>query len=215
MLKIKDYNLYLVITEEYGNGRSALEIAGAAITGGVNVIQMREKNKSRDELVRLGRELSRLCKERGVKFIVNDDPLIAKETDADGVHLGQEDIRRMSVKEARSILGQDKIIGISTESAAQAAGANNEDVDYIGYGPVFHTEIKDKCAGTGDVDKVLRISKKPVIFIGGITLSNIDELLKMGAKNIALIRGILRADDIASAARSFRRKLDKAKDEAV
>ena len=208
MQKLKDYSLYLVITEEYGNGRSALEIAGAAIAGDVDVIQMREKNKSRNELVRLGRELSRLCKERGVKFIVNDDPLIAKETDADGVHLGQDDIRRSPIRKARELLGPDKIIGASTGSLAEVVAVNDEDVDYIAYGPVFCTTIKDKCAGTGDVDKVLRISKKPVVFIGGITLSNIDELLKMGAKNIALIRGILRADDIASAAGSFRRKLD-------
>jgi len=172
---------------------------------------MREKNKPREGLIRLGRELSRLCKEGGVKFIVNDDPLIAKEVVADGVHLGQDDIRKISVKEARRILGRDKIIGISTKSLVEIEAINDEDVDYIAYGPVFCTAIKDKCVGTKDIDKVLRAARKPVYFIGGITLSNVDELLSSGAKNISLIRGITEADDIASAAGSFRRKLDAEK----
>jgi thiamine-phosphate pyrophosphorylase len=208
MQKIKDISLYLVITEEYGNGRSALEIARAAIAGGVDFIQMREKDKPREELLRLGRELSCLCKEKGVKFIVNDDVMLAKEVDADGVHLGQDDIRSMTVKEARRILGPSKIIGVSTESVAQVLAANNEDIDYIGYGPVFSTEIKDKCIGTGDVSNVLSLSKKPVVFIGGITLSNIDELLDKGAKNIALIRGITQANNITSATEGFKKRLN-------
>ncbi len=122
MQKIKNYSLYLVISEEYGNGRSALEIAASAIAGGVDIIQMREKDKPREELVRLGRELSLLCRERGVKFIVNDDPLIAKETDADGVHLGQDDIRRSPIRKVRELLGPDKIIGVSTGTADRCQG---------------------------------------------------------------------------------------------
>ena len=205
---IKDHSLYLVITEEYGGPRSALEMAGAAIAGGVDIVQMRQKDKSREELLKLGRELFRLCKGNGVTFIVNDDPSMAKEVDADGVHLGQDDILKTPVKEARRILGPSKIIGVSTGSLAQVLEANNEDVDYMGYGPVFKTEIKNRCVGTGDIGRVLSVSKKPVFFIGGITLSNVDELLNKGAKNIALIRGILQADDITSAAKSFRNKLD-------
>ena len=100
MQKIKEYSLYLIITEEYGRGRSALEIARAAIAGGVDIIQMREKNKPRPELIELGKKLSDLCRDNGVIFIVNDDPEIAKETGADGVHLGQEDIKKHSVEAA-------------------------------------------------------------------------------------------------------------------
>jgi thiamine-phosphate pyrophosphorylase len=211
MNRIKDNSLYLVITEEYGNGRSALEIAGAAIRGGVDIIQMREKNKPRAELVRLGKELSCLCKEKGVIFIVNDDPSIAKEVDADGVHLGQDDILRSPIDQTRELLGPDKMIGVSTESVSQVEAVNDEDIDYIAYGPVFCTTIKDKCAGTGDVERVLKTARKAVFFIGGITLSNIDELLGKGAKNISLIRGITESSDIASAAGSFKKKINESK----
>lgn len=144
-------------------------------------------------------------------FIVNDDPFLAKEVDADGVHLGQDDILKVSVKEARAMLGPGKIIGLSTESCYQAEVANKEDVDYIGYGPVFHTAVKDNCVGTKDVGRALEISRRPVVFIGGITLSNVDELLKKGAKNISVIRAITEADDITLATRDFRSKLDDAR----
>jgi thiamine-phosphate pyrophosphorylase len=208
MRKIKEHSLYLIITEEYGKGRSAVEIAAAAIAGGVDIIQMREKNKPRPELIRLGKELSRLCKNGGVTFIVNDDPSIAKEVDADGVHLGQEDIKKYSVEAARSILGCDKIIGISTHSIETFRKACTEDVDYIAYGPVFPTEIKDNCAGTEDVDKIMAMTKKPIFFIGGIALSNIDELLKKRANNISLIRAIAQASDVESAVRDFKKKME-------
>ena len=208
MRRIKDYSLYLVISEEYGNGRSAIEIAGRAIKGGVDIIQMREKMKTAGELVSLGKELSSLCKNSRVAFIINDDPLLAKEVDADGVHLGQGDARIFPPDTARRILGAEKIIGVSTESVQQVETADKEDVDYIAYGPVFCTELKDKCVGTKYVPDVLKITKKPVVFIGGITLSNMDELLQKGAKNISLIRGIIQADDIAAAARNFRERLD-------
>lgn len=196
---IKDYSLYLVITEEYGNGRSAFEIAEAGIAGGVDIIQMRQKNKPREELIRLGNKLSHLCKEKGVTFIVNDDPELAKEVSADGVHLGQEDVNIHPVKEARRILGKNKIIGMSTHSMEQFKRANDEDVDYIAYGPIFYTKTKDYFLGTTDIKNVLKIARKPVFFIGGINLSNIGGILKEGAKNIALIRGITEAANIESA----------------
>lgn len=208
MAKIKDNSLYLVITEEYGNGRSALEIAKCAVKGGVDLIQMREKKKTAAQLVELGRQLSALCRKNNVTFIVNDDPMLAKEVDADGVHLGQGDMRISSIRETRELLGPDKIIGVSTESAEQAGAMDGEDIDYIAYGPVFSTEIKDKCVGTKDVGRVLRMAKKPVFFIGGITLSNVDELLKSGAKNISLIRGITQADDIMAAVKDFKKKME-------
>jgi thiamine-phosphate pyrophosphorylase len=209
MQKIKDYSLYLVITENYCNGRSALEIARSAISSGVDIIQMREKNKPALELIDLGRKLSKLCRDSGVIFIVNDDPEIALETGAEGVHLGQEDITRTSIREARRIIGSGKIIGLSTESVSQVKEAmSDKDVDYIAYGPVFSTEVKDKCVGTGEVGKVLSISKKPVFFIGGITLSNVDELLKKRAKNISLIRAITMAGDVEFAVKSFKKKIE-------
>lgn len=209
--KIKAYSLYLIITEDHGKGRGSFEIAAAAIKGGVDIIQMREKDKTRQELINVGKKLSNLCRDSGVMFIVNDSPEIAKETGACGVHLGQEDIKKYSIKTARAILGQNKIIGISTHSIEAFEKACAEDVDYIAYGPVFPTKIKDNCVGTKDTGRIAAMTKKPVFFIGGITLENVDSLLEKGAKNISLIRAITEADDIALAARSFKKRLDAAK----
>lgn len=91
---IKDGSLYLVLSEEYGGAKPLMRIAEEAMAGGVDILQMREKHKSKEELVCLGRRLASLCKKNGVTFIVNDDPLLAKALEADGVHLGQEDIQK-------------------------------------------------------------------------------------------------------------------------
>jgi thiamine-phosphate pyrophosphorylase len=204
MPKINDYSLYLVISEEYGMGKSPVEIAGLAISGGVDIIQMREKNKTRDELVRIACKLSMLCREKRVAFIVNDDPLIARESSADGVHLGQEDIQKYSISETRKIMGKDRIIGVSTHSLSQVKKADKQNIDYMSYGPVFPTKTKDYFLGTGEVKEVLGIAKKPVVFIGGINLSNLDELLSQGARNIGVIRGIIEAEDIMVRARRLK-----------
>ncbi|MDO8603735.1 MAG: thiamine phosphate synthase [Candidatus Omnitrophota bacterium] len=211
MQKIDDYSLYLVISEEYGLGKSALEIARLAILGGVDIIQMREKSKTGNELAKLACELSMLCKEKGVAFIVNDDPLIAKESDASGVHLGQEDMQKYTVTGARKIIGKGKIIGISTHSVAEIERANKDDVDYIAFGPIFPTKAKNYFIGIKDIKEALKVAKKPLVFIGGINLSNLDEILKEGGKNIALIRDIIQAEDIAGMAGNFKKRLEKEK----
>lgn len=204
MKKIKDNSLYLVITEEYAKGRSAVEIAEAAIKGGVDIIQMREKNRPRPELIDMGKDLARICKAGDAIFIVNDDPLLAAEVGADGVHLGQEDALKYPIGEARKILGRDKIVGISTHSMAQFTAANDGEFDYMAFGPVFETKTKSYSVGAGDIGEVTRIAKSPVFFIGGINLDNISGILKKGARNIALIRGITEAEDIATRTREFK-----------
>jgi thiamine-phosphate pyrophosphorylase len=204
MQKIRNHSLYLVISEEYGNGLGAMEIARRAIAGGVDIIQMREKDKDAEELMTLGKNLSHLCKNSRVTFIVNDDPLLAKKAGADGVHLGQEDIKKYPIEETRKILGEDRIIGVSTHSVEQFKEANEKEFDYIAFGPLFETKTKDYFLGTDDVGEVARIAKGRVFFIGGINLLNIESLLQKGAKNIALIRGILEADDIASQTKRFK-----------
>jgi thiamine-phosphate pyrophosphorylase len=210
-MKIRDYSLYLIISEEYCMGRSAIDIAKSAIKGGVDVIQMREKNKSVMELVALGEKLAILCKNSRVTFIVNDDPMLAKEIDADGVHLGQEDIKLYSLEMARRLLGSKKIIGVSTHTTEQFKEANEKDFDYIAFGPVFATKAKDYHIGTTYMGNILDIAKRKVFFIGGIDLVNIDEVLREGGRNIALIRAITEADDIISTVKKFKNKM-KAKE---
>jgi thiamine-phosphate pyrophosphorylase len=204
---IKDHSLYLVTSEEYSGGRPTLEIARSAISGGVDILQMREKRRPGEELLALGKELSGLCREKDVLFIVNDDPLIAMKVGAHGVHLGQEDAARYTLKGARQIVGEDRIIGISTHTFSQFKAANESDVDYIAFGPIFPTKTKDYYIGTGEISKVLEAAKKPVIFVGGIDLDNIDKILSKGAKNVALIRAITGAEDAEAAARAFKDKI--------
>ncbi|MGD0816892.1 MAG: thiamine phosphate synthase [Methanomassiliicoccales archaeon] len=199
--------LYLVTEEDVSNGRSTVEVSKEAIKGGIDVLQMREKRKSYGERSILGRELSRSCKEQGVLFIVNDDPILAKEVDADGVHLGQEDIEEWTLERTRNIIGRDRIIGLSTHSIEQVRQANSFDVDYIAFGPVFPTQTKDYYIGTEDVSTVLRLATKPIVLIGGITLDNVDVLLEKGAENIAVIRAITQAENIASRVQELKERI--------
>lgn len=208
MAKINDCSLYLVISEEYSIGIDTLKIAEEAVHAGIDILQMREKNKTKDELVKLGKKLSSLCKASETIFIVNDNPTLANEVEADGVHLGQEDIIKHPIKVSRELVGSDGIIGISTHSVEQFKIANDMDVDYIAFGPLFPTRTKDYSIGTNDIEKVLSIAVKPVVFIGGINLENIDEVLSKGAKNIAVIREIVQSDNIPESVDLLKKKIN-------
>jgi thiamine-phosphate pyrophosphorylase len=207
MNKIKDNILYLVLSSEYARQRPIYDIAELAIDAGIDMLQMREKDLPEDGLISLGRRLQSLCRKKAIPFIVNDNPYIAQKINADGLHLGQEDIKRYPLARARALLGKEKIIGLSTHSVYEFSLANEQDFDYIAYGPIFPTKTKDYNIGAKDIEAILRISKKPVVFIGGIDISNIDILILQGAKNIAVIRAITEAQDIAGAARLLKDRL--------
>jgi thiamine-phosphate pyrophosphorylase len=206
---IKDGSLYLVLSEEYGAGRALLDIAHQAIAGGIDILQMREKHKSPEELLRLGHILASLCKDNGVTFIVNDDPLLARELEADGVHLGQEDLQQYPVNTVRKLIGRNKIIGLSTHSPEQFRRACLLDVDYVAFGPVFPTRTKNYHIGTDDVAEILQTALKPVVLIGGINTNNLDALLAKGESNIALIRDIMQAEDIVAQTKWYKSRLMK------
>jgi thiamine-phosphate pyrophosphorylase len=208
MIRIRDYSLYLVITENCALGKDILSIAKAAIAGGVDILQMREKDKTQEELCKIGSELTKLCRKNGVLFIVNDDPNLAKEVDADGLHIGQSDLVRYPIKKIRGIIGEDKLIGLSTHSLEQFKQANESGLDYVSFGPIFPTKTKDYFIGTSEVENVLRIALKPVVFIGGINVSNVEDLLQKGARNIALIRDIVQAEDITLKVKEFKAKIN-------
>jgi thiamine-phosphate pyrophosphorylase len=188
--------IYLVLSSEYARKRDVLDIAEQAIEAGIDMLQIREKSIAEEDLLSLGKKLLCLCRDKGIPFIVNDNPEIAKKIGADGVHLGQEDIKKFPLQYTRSILGKRKIIGISTHSLEQFQTANSQDFNYIAFGPIFPTKTKDYCIGMDGVEEVLSISSKQVIFIGGINTSNVDRLIAKGAGNIAVIRAIMEADDI-------------------
>lgn len=207
MSKLKDRSLYLIITEEFCRGRTAVEVARLAIAGGVDIIQMREKDRPFNELLAKGKELLAVCKGHGVPFIVNDDPELTREIGADGVHLGQEDMRSLPVEKARAILGREAIIGISTHSLEQLRKAQGFDADYIAFGPIFPTKTKDYSIGTSGVREAAAASDKPVFFIGGIDASNLGTLVAEGARRIALIRALAGAGDVRSAAARLKKML--------
>ena len=205
--KINDNSLYLVITEKYSQSKTSLEIAKEAIKGGVDIIQMREKNKTQEELYALGQQVNNLCNENNVMFIVNDNPYLAKQIDADGVHLGQEDIKKYSIKTVRKLLGKDKIIGVSTHSVKEFEIFQEEDVDYLAFGPIFETKTKNYCIGTEDIENVIKKAIKPVVFIGGINSENINQVIEKGGKTIGIIREIVGANNIEEATRKMKKIL--------
>ncbi len=146
--------------------------------------------------------LSPIAHQAKALFIVNDHPDIAAAVDADGVHLGQDDL---PIDHARKILGSGKIIGISTHSREQAAEAERTGADYIGFGPVFSTATKDagEAKGISFLKAVKQTVEIPVIAIGGITQANISEVFQAGADGAAVISAVLSADDIDQAAREM------------
>lgn len=186
--------LYGITAENFSKGRSNYEVVTEMIKSGIKIIQYREKFKSLREKLEEAKILCELCKKNNVLFIVNDHVDIALMVDADGVHVGQED---MPVSEIRKILGANKIIGLSTHSVEDANRAILQDVDYIGVGPIFPTTTKDRTAvGIEYMDYVEKNINLPYITIGGIKESNLLEVVKKGAKRIALVSEIVGAENI-------------------
>ena len=202
-LMFEDKKLYLVTnSDKFASEDDFLNAVAAAIKGGVDILQLREKNKSASEILDLGKKVKLLCAEYGVTFIVNDRVDIAYVLEADGVHLGQDD---MDVASARKILGPNTIIGISTHAPEQAIKAVEDGADYIGVGPVFTTPTKPGRPSVG-LEYVKWISENiniPAFAIGGIDLSNAGEVVANGLKRIAVVRAIINAENPEKAAREF------------
>jgi len=187
-------------------GRDPVEMVAAQIRGGADIIQLREKNMLKRGALELGLAIRRLTTQEGIPFIVNDDLDLAMILEADGVHLGQDDI---PIKYARPLL-KDKIIGISTHSLRQAREAIDSGADYIGLGPVFETKTKTKADPVVGIDLILKVqelSPVPVIAIGGIGESNIDLLVSRDIKRAAVISDILSSKDIEAKTRALKEKL--------
>jgi thiamine-phosphate pyrophosphorylase len=202
-------SLYLITSEEYSAGKTTLEVAEAAISAGIDIIQMREKTLSYAGQKQLGKKLSTLCKSSSIVFIANDSPVLAKEINADGVHLGQEDIQQWPIAKVREILGPDKIIGISTHSLKEIEQANDLDINYIAFGPIFATKTKNYCIGTKDIAKALKVSKFPVVCIGGLTEANIETVLGLGCDNIAMIGTIAESQNVYNKVRELKKIINR------
>jgi thiamine-phosphate pyrophosphorylase len=197
--------LYVLISGKIA-ARPVNETARLVIDGGVDAIQLREKTISDDEFISLAGEIRDIITRSGTLLIINDRVNVAREVNADGVHLGQDD---MSVSEARNIIGDEKIIGVSTHSIIQARQAQKEGADYIAIGPVFSTRTKDyePSIGLEIIQEISGAINIPFIAIGAITLENLDEVLKAGASRIAVCSAIISSKDILSSTKKFKNKL--------
>jgi len=209
----KDYlhrmRLYVLISGKIA-ASSVNETAGLVIDGGADAIQLREKTISDNEFISLAGEIRDITTKNGTLLIINDRVRVAKEVNADGVHLGQHD---MSITEAREIIGSEKIIGVSTHNIIQARQAQKDGADCIAIGPVYPTTTKDyePSIGLEVIQEISREISIPFLAIGAITLENLDEVLKAGASRVAVCSAIIGSDDIALTTRQFKEKLDKTK----
>ncbi|MFD0586400.1 thiamine phosphate synthase [Paenibacillus sp. GCM10027627] len=198
----RDFELYVITAANHHRGRSLAEVMEQTLIGGAGMLQLRNKTGSRKEVLEEAKVLRQLTRRYDVPFIVNDYPDIALEVDADGVHLGQEDL---SIEEAREMMGEGKIIGISTHNIAQALAAEEAGADYIGVGPVYPTDTKPgrSAVTTSFVEEAARRIRIPFVAIGGITLSNVDQVLAAGARRICAVSAIVASEDPAGTCRSF------------
>ncbi len=201
--------LYAIIDPVACAGRSALGVAEAVVAGGCAVLQLRDKRADDAGYLALGRELRALCTRVAIPFVVNDRVHLAHELRADGVHVGQGD---MSIAEARTLLGRDVLVGVSTHSLAQALRARDQSADLIGFGPVYPTRSKenaDPVVGEAELERVCHAvmradgTRLPVVAIGGVTAERAAALVRAGATFAAAISAICEAPDPEHAARAL------------
>lgn len=189
--------------------------AKAALEGGCRWVQLRMKNASEEEFIAAGKEIGRLCREAKAKFILDDRVDLVSMLNADGVHLGKND---MPLKEARKILGPEKIIGATANSLQDALKGVAEGADYLGIGPFRFTTTKEKLApilglkGLASIMSVLRkVSQIPVVAIGGIEDSDISEIMTTGVTGIAVSGNILNADSPKEKTETILTEINKSK----
>lgn len=187
--------IYGITGDNFSHGKSNLECVKEMIEGGIRIIQYRDKIKSMREKYQEAKEIAKLCKENKVPFLINDHVDLALLVDADGVHIGQNDY---PVEEVRSLLGPDKIIGLSTHSPKQGLEAlRNENVDYIGVGPIFPTTTKNtKPVGLEYLDFAIKNLSLPFVAIGGIHEHNLQEILTRNVSRFCMVSGIVGAENI-------------------
>jgi thiamine-phosphate diphosphorylase len=203
--RLRTARLYFVC-EALPGGREPEALLQAALSGGVDIVQLREKELERDEIERSARTFRRLCDTYSALFIVNDDPWLARTCAADGVHVGQDDV---AATEARQVLGPEAIVGLSTHSEEQLAASAAEPVDYVSVGPIWETPTKlgRPGVGLGLVEHAAANAPHPFFAIGGIAPANAGEVVAAGAERLGAVRAIRDADDPTGAAEALRGSL--------
>lgn len=207
-LNSKDLFLYAVTDRKWTGKKTLFEQVEESIKGGVTFVQIREKELEYKLFLDEAIKMKDLCKKYDIPFVVNDNVDIAIKSNADGVHVGQEDMEASNVRE---MIGKDKILGISVQTLEQAIEAEKKGADYLGVGAIFPTNSKDNAVKVS-IETLSLICKSvniPVVAIGGINKTNINQLKNTGISGVALISAIFENDDIEYATRELKEILSK------
>jgi thiamine-phosphate pyrophosphorylase len=211
---MRDFSLYAITGESFHPGRDMVDVMTEAMAGGADIIQLRDKTSSKQAVLEKAKRLREATLRHGALFIVNDHIDVALAVEADGIHLGQDDL---PLREARRILGE-RIIGISTHAIEEARQAEKDGADYIGVGPVYPTKSKVDVVApvtTAYVREVAAEIRIPWVAIGGIKLHNVDEVLDAGATRICAISEIVGSPDVKGTCEAFVRKIHSARSKSV
>ena len=194
--------VYAVTDRSWLNGESLASQVEKALRGGAGFVQLREKNLDQDQFLAEAMELRALCKRYQVPFVINDSVEIARLCDADGVHVGQED---MALTEARKVLGADKIIGVTCKTVEEALKAETDGADYIGSGAMFQSTAKPGAEPITfeTLREICSAVSIPVVAIGGITQENVFQLRDTGIAGVAVVSAIFQQKDIEAATRTL------------
>ncbi len=201
--------LYLVMDMQSYGGRTAVEIAREAIDGGVTMIQWREKTQPLRDVLQISKQVRALCRGLGIPFVVNDRVDIALLLDADGVHVGQDDL---PAPEVRRLIGPDRFVGVSAGSWEEACWALEQEADYLGVGPVYGTPTKPDAGDAIGFELLGRLKAEcsgiPRVGIGGINRSNAGLVTKAGADGIAVVSAITRSSNPQEAAAELKQLIE-------
>ncbi len=202
--------LYVIIDPVFLLGRSPIAAAEAAIKGGASVIQLRDKERGKGELLGIAAEIKKLCQAAGVPFIVNDSLDITLAVDADGLHVGEEDL---PAHVARRLLPPGKLLGCSVRTVDEAVAADAAGADYLGVGSMYATSTKSAATVVGPerIEEIKREVELPIVAIGGIKLENLGEVMAAGADAAAVISAVLSDADIAKATRQMVKIIEEGK----
>lgn len=203
--------LYVILDRQVLAGKDELDVARQTIEGGARIIQLRDKQNKKGEILLVAQKLMGLCKQAAVLFIVNDHLDIAIAVDADGVHIGQEDLPLSAIRRQLPI---DKIVGCSVRTASQASKAQTEGADYIAVGSVFPTTTKEEAVvvGVATVTEVKRTVSLPLVAVGGISERTIPEVVAAGADSVAVASAVLNEKDVRGAVRKLVAKIELARE---
>lgn len=204
--------LYVILDRQALAGRDELEIAEQVIQGGAKIIQLRDKQSSKAELLPIAQKLKALCDKSGILFIINDYLDLVLAVDADGVHIGQRDLPLPIIRKELPI---DKIIGCSVRTVSQAIKAQNEGADYIAVGSIFPTPTKKDATvvGVNRLKQIRQVVTSPLLAIGGINEDNIGEVMAAGADSVAVISAALSKGDVKGAVQRLMAKVGMSRKE--